>query len=457
MLSCTVISSLLCCFVTLTIYFRYIFKHNTSKTVCLVLLIDALLIGCVPLFFSKWINSVNGICMTLYLQLFDFICLFGIVFGVGLVIVIAFYFISLVRYRLKLSPYPFFFIAFPLYYPIKSFKSNLVFFLLLAGVSDLIFGTKFFFWALIIAVVDTIIALWLKKRITQDSGPFQFKMFLINFFVLFCGGIFLLQPTSLMIGMFGIGFGLFMTVWACRQGTKVPSLKTTIVQSYKILSPLKIVFLSDLHIYKNINPDKIDGIVHRVNSVKPDIVILGGDVISDPLDYVAELLSKLKNIKASHKFVVSGNHDWSYGYTQCVEMLESLGYTFLDNMEKSVNGIYIAGIFNAPDHNFGGRLSDVFKHSADFDYRILVAHAPVNLKKDNVFDLELAGHTHGGQVFPFHIFAKLYNQYLSGLYHMENDALLYVSRGAGQSGPQMRLFAPSEITVIQLEPQQKGE
>ena len=79
-----------------------------------------------------------------------------------------------------------------------------------------------------------------------------------------------------------------------------------------------------------------------------------------------------------------------------------------------------------------------------------MSHTPVDFGKDNIFDLEVSGHTHGGQIFPFHVLAKLHNRYLAGLYQMENGAQIYVTRGAGQWGPQMRFLAPSEITVIRL-------
>ena len=84
-----------------------------------------------------------------------------------------------------------------------------------------------------------------------------------------------------------------------------------------------------------------------------------------------------------------------------------------------------------------------------------MSHTPADFGKENLFDLEVSGHTHGGQIFPFHIPAKLKNKYLAGKYRMENGAEIYVTRGAGQWGPQMRLLAPSEITVLILKPEKE--
>lgn len=86
-----------------------------------------------------------------------------------------------------------------------------------------------------------------------------------------------------------------------------------------------------------------------------------------------------------------------------------------------------------------------------------MSHTPADFGKNNAFDLEVSGHTHGGQIFPFHIFTKLYNKYLAGLYETDNDAAIYVSRGSGQWGPQMRFLAPAEITILKLVPENDEE
>ena len=94
-------------------------------------------------------------------------------------------------------------------------------------------------------------------------------------------------------------------------------------------------------------------------------------------------------------------------------------------------------------------LDEVFSGASDNQFKLLLSHRPLKFKK-NSFDLMVSGHTHGGQVFPFMIFVYLALGYVSGLYDLEDEAKLYVSRGAGQWGPQMRFLAPSEITVVNL-------
>ena len=95
------------------------------------------------------------------------------------------------------------------------------------------------------------------------------------------------------------------------------------------------------------------------------------------------------------------------------------------------------------------------ENSSDGQYKILLSHTP-RFQKEMItkaqYDLQLSGHTHGGQIFPFHLLVKQANKYLAGLYDV-NDTKLYLSRGTGYWGPPMRLFAPSEITVIRLKPE----
>lgn len=92
----------------------------------------------------------------------------------------------------------------------------------------------------------------------------------------------------------------------------------------------------------------------------------------------------------------------------------------------------------------------------DNQFSILMSHTPADFGKDNP-DLIVSGHTHGGQIFPFHILSAWHNKYLAGLYNIGNGSQIYVSRGAGQWGPQMRLLAPSEITLINLTSKKQKE
>lgn len=252
---------------------------------------------------------------------------------------------------------------------------------------------------------------------------------------------------------------LLCTGWALYAGTKVPGIRQVKLTSAKITEPVKIALLSDIHIHRAICPKKVQAIVDKTNALEPDIILLDGDIIDDNTARVAEITALLKGLKAKQGiYFVTGNHEFYAGYQPTVKALSDLGFKFLENNGVSLGNIYLAGI---PD-TFSGRaygkkaaLKQAFAAAKDSQYRILMSHTPTDFGADNNFDLEVSGHTHGGQIFPFHILTKLHNPYLSGRYTLPGGAEIYVTNGAGQWGPQMRFLAPSEITVLNLQPKGK--
>ena len=177
------------------------------------------------------------------------------------------------------------------------------------------------------------------------------------------------------------------------------------------------------------------------------------------------LMAELERLEAKYPPLYTfGNHEFYQGLIPWQFKFKNMGFLIMFNHGVRIpdHNVYIAGI---PDAHIANN-SDVwnvnflraFKGAREGSYRILLSHTPDfvdYLNKENV-DLQLSGHTHGGQIFPFHIFAKYANKYLSGLYEV-NGVKLYVSNGAGYWGPAMRLFAPSEITVIDLKAQPKPQ
>lgn len=253
-----------------------------------------------------------------------------------------------------------------------------------------------------------------------------------------------------------VGAAALFGAYALYAGTKIPDFKEITLSSPQINRKRTIVVLSDLHIHRVINPEKIKGIVAKTNAQNPDIILLAGDVIDDNVKSVSSTISLLKELKAKEGiYFVTGNHEFYAGYKPTVETLKKLGFTFLENGGVSLEDIYIAGIPDTFSGHFYGKNADLektFAESGNNRYRILLSHTPTDFGRQNNFNLEISGHTHGGQIFPFHILTLLHNKYLAGLYKMENNAHIYVTRGAGQWGPQMRFLAPSEITVIKLTP-----
>lgn len=241
-------------------------------------------------------------------------------------------------------------------------------------------------------------------------------------------------------------------------GLKTPVIKETILISDKIQKPITITVLSDMHLSRTISKNKTKKIVELSNKVEPDVVLLPGDTIDDKMKYLQPHLDELKNLKANIGiFATAGNHEIIKGNAEAKEALATAGISYLFNEGTHLgNNFYLAGI---PDIKTVKHISETIDlekafNAADItNFKILVSHRPdisKNLSERGI-DLVISGHTHGGQFFPLHVLSKFANGYLAGLYE-EKNTMLYVTRGCGQWGPQMRFLAPSEISVIKILP-----
>ena len=238
------------------------------------------------------------------------------------------------------------------------------------------------------------------------------------------------------------------------------------IVSYEITSPkikkdTKVVMLSDLHIDRDVPAKYVTNLVNRLNNLNADAIVLVGDIVDGtPINLKAQM-DALKNLKAKEGvYVALGNHEfYSGGGLIWGIAFGKMGFEFLNNYGKHLSdtGIYLAGI---PDINTSVwakmpvKLDNALYYANPEDYVIMLSHTPKiveGMTKDNI-DLILSGHTHGGQIFPFHYFSKKSNDgHLAGFYNV-NDIKMYVSRGTRYWGPPMRILAPSEITVFNFKP-----
>lgn len=244
------------------------------------------------------------------------------------------------------------------------------------------------------------------------------------------------------------------SVYAFYEGHKDPDIVNETIYSNKISKNLRIVQISDLHITRATSKDKILSIVNKVNMLNPDVIVLTGDTIDDNIRLIQDKISLLSNLSAPYGvYSVMGNHEFYNDVYEAKKMLEDIGIKFLFNGGTFVanSNIYVTGI---PDFTTMFERINLWRSIKDTkkeDFKILLSHQPfiVNSLNKDLYDVVLSGHTHGGQIFPLHILAKKSNFYLAGRYNV-NGIELIVSRGAGTWGPPMRLFAPSDIIVIDL-------
>jgi predicted MPP superfamily phosphohydrolase len=238
-----------------------------------------------------------------------------------------------------------------------------------------------------------------------------------------------------------------------------PKPKTIDISINKLpqkLEGLKILHLSDLHINKKTTIKMIDRLISTANSLEPNIIVITGDIIDVKASTIEDKLQLFKLLRADTYFI-SGNHDLMYGLDDLVDILSDWHINFIDNqflqIEHNGESFYIAGLSDRFSKFFGYK-RDVDKfidQMREIEPLIFLAHQPKDYKiaQKSGASLFLAGHTHGGQIFPFHFLVKLVQPFLAGL-HFKDNMSIYINRGFGNWGVNMRFLAPSEITLLKL-------
>jgi len=225
----------------------------------------------------------------------------------------------------------------------------------------------------------------------------------------------------------------------------------------KEVSTLTIVQISDVHLGLIVREGRLKRILREVKEAKPDILVSTGDLVDgqiDDLGGLAELLSEIH--PRFGKFAVTGNHEFYAGLDQALRFTEKAGFTVLRGETKDVAGFMtIVGV-----DDLAGKQVGLFRGPAEQPLlagvprerlALLLKHRPVISEEAlGLVDLQLSGHTHKGQIFPFNYLSKIFYPYDAGLVHLPGNSFLYVSRGSGTWGPPMRFLAPPEVTVITL-------
>jgi predicted MPP superfamily phosphohydrolase len=220
----------------------------------------------------------------------------------------------------------------------------------------------------------------------------------------------------------------------------------------------KIVQLSDVHIDGLINVTSIEKIVKIVNQLKPDIVVITGDLVDINLEYAKPALEKLNNLNTKYgTYFIVGNHEYIHGIDAIVRYMKTLNLKVLENesvyIGDLIDGFNLAGVYDMMGYRLKQKEPDIKKaleNKKEYRPTVLLAHQPRFIDEVNGVDLVLSGHTHGGQIFPFNYLVRLQQPYLAGLYQHNKDTQIYVNKGTGFWGPPMRLGTNCEITNITL-------
>ena len=271
--------------------------------------------------------------------------------------------------------------------------------------------------------------------------------------------IFLMQVSNLA----AIGAAGALTAYGVYQARRKPGvveLSIPIAHLPESFEGFRIVQITDIHAGLTVKRDWIETIARQVEELKPDLLAFTGDLADGSVPHLRNEVAPLADLRAPYgKFFVTGNHEYYSGAEPWVEEVDRMGYRVLMNehdlISKNGSSILLAGV---TDYSGGTFLphhrSDPAKavEGAPADtVKILMAHQPrtVYAAEPLGFDLILAGHTHGGQFFPWNLVATIGQPYIKGL-HKRDGAWVYVSKGTGYWGPPVRLGARSEITVFTL-------
>ena len=258
--------------------------------------------------------------------------------------------------------------------------------------------------------------------------------------------------------------GLALSGWGVWSAVRPVEVKRVPVRLKKLpesLGGIRLVQLSDMHVGLTIGRDFVEDVVRKVNALEPDIVAITGDLIDGSVQDLGPAVAPLGDIDASlGTYFVTGNHEYYSGADSWLGFLDSIGIRALRNerveLEKDGEVIHVAGVDDWTAHQFGnGHGADVARAMEGRDSSkpvVLLAHQPVQFDeaREHGVDLQISGHTHGGQIFPFGVLTRLVQPFLSGL-HRRGDSQIYVSSGTGYWGPPMRIAAPAEITLIEIE------
>ena len=230
--------------------------------------------------------------------------------------------------------------------------------------------------------------------------------------------------------------------------------RVTISAEDKRLTSIKIAHISDLHLSTRHTLADIKSLIESINSIKADIVVITGDMIDTPFKKISHLIEPFKNLHSLTLFV-SGNHDHVYGYKALLNALNRYGIVILDGKSIEFKGIEFVGVADRYAPLFG-RKRDINNFINNLGLpkkpRIFLAHQPKDYKYalKAKSDLFLCGHTHGGQIYPFHYLVRLSQPFVDGLYYKDNMPI-FVNRGIGTWGIHMRYKAPAHIAIIEFE------
>ena len=233
-----------------------------------------------------------------------------------------------------------------------------------------------------------------------------------------------------------------------------------VIKSPKIpekVGRLRIVQISDVHLGLIMGEWRLERILKVVRRAKPDILVSTGDLLDGQTNDISRMADKINGIPTPYgKYAVTGNHEFHAGIGRWLAFAKEAGFIVLRGEKLEIPGLIVmAGVDDVAANRFG-RHEKISEKQLLSDlpgdrFVVLLKHRPlVEIGSEGLFDLQLSGHTHGGQIFPFSLIIKRLYPIDKGLLSLPDGAFLYVNQGSGTWGPPMRFLAPPEVSIIDL-------
>ena len=249
--------------------------------------------------------------------------------------------------------------------------------------------------------------------------------------------------------------------WNARRTARVVRVDVPVAALPAALDGFTVAQITDIHVGPTIKQHYLQAIVRKVNALEADMVAITGDLVDGKVHELADHVAPLAQLRSRHgSFFVTGNHEYYSGAHAWMAELRRLGVRVLMNehvvLQQNQAAVVLAGVadFHAdrfdPSHRSDPHAA-IAGAPLDAGVRLLLAHQPRSAFEAAKagFDVQLSGHTHGGQFWPWNLFVPLQQPFTAGLRRLQ-DLWVYTSRGTGYWGPPKRFGAPSEITLLRL-------
>jgi predicted MPP superfamily phosphohydrolase len=262
--------------------------------------------------------------------------------------------------------------------------------------------------------------------------------------------------------LISFGLSLAITVYGYFEAKRLCIERLT-VRTSKLpggIEKIRVAQIADLHLGLVIKDKILNRVIEIIDREKPDMVVSTGDLVDGVVHHIEHFAERLKAIRPRlGKFAVLGNHEIYGGITHTARFIRDSGFTLLRGEGTTVKDIInIAGVDFTGGEAKGLRKDPPEKKERDIlselprdKFTLLLKHrSDIEEKSLGLFDLQLSGHTHKGQIFPMNLAILFVFQHISGLTRLLNGSAIYVSRGAGTAGPPVRVFAKPEVTIIDI-------